>query len=200
MTNDIDKYLFIHIPKAAGRTISNCLKNVGFQPIPLSPQAGDFPTLQKVESIKSCCDYFKFAFVRNPWDRATSAYEYVLKTRKEGFMQSRSHTPTPLNMTFKQFITNHSELNPETKWHYSYTQHDILLSSKNELSIDFIGRFERLQQDFNLLCEKLGIPHQQLPHINKTEHKHYSEYYNDETRLIIAEKFKKDIEAFGYTF
>jgi hypothetical protein len=143
-------------------------------------------------------EYFKFCFSRNPWDRLISYFHYgkkvYNKNTKEGI-----HPPgsapykwmSKFNCEFKQY--------GETAI-LARTQRWSIDGSNSEPIIDFFGKIENLQEDFNTICDKIGIPHQELPHVNKTKHKHYTEYYNDKIRTRVAERYAKDIEYFGYKF
>jgi hypothetical protein len=70
----------------------------------------------------------------------------------------------------------------------------------NEIVVENIIRFENLKQGFDDMCKTLQVPHIKLPHLNKTKHTHYTDYYDDETRELVAKKYAKDIETFGYEF
>ena len=134
--------------------------------------------------------YFKFGFVRNPWDRVVSLY-----LRKEGLQMSDK-------MTFEEFV-HWIENSSDTSIHPSKHQNqlDWFLDEKGNIAVDFIGKFETLNEDWKIISTNLDIK-QSLPHNNKnpSKKKHYSAYYTDELKNIIAEKFKVDIAYFGYTF
>lgn len=180
------KILFIHCEKCGGETIEHVIfgkADVGFnkkRPWEGSPQK-HWNYKQYLTSIgaEKCSKYFKFSFVRNPWSRVISRISYRNKVLNRNLKIS------------KDIII---------KEHFMNTPYINMLFHNNTNCMDFIGKFEKFQSDFNQLCQKIGIPRQELPHKNKTKHKHYTEYYDDETREIVAEKYAKDIEYFGYEF
>ena len=71
---------------------------------------------------------------------------------------------------------------------------------KSKIMVDYILRFEHLDRDWNNMFKEFGHEPPKLPVTNKYKHKHYSEYYDNETREFIGYLFKKDIDAFGYKF
>lgn len=81
----------------------------------------------------------------------------------------------------------------------THRQLEFLTNKDRKMNIDFIGRFENLQKDFNQICKTINIPFIELPKLNSTSHDHYSKY-NEETKKIVAEIFQKDIDYFGYKY
>ncbi|NEO33571.1 MAG: sulfotransferase family protein [Symploca sp. SIO3C6] len=134
--------------------------------------------------------YFKFGFVRNPWDRVVSLY-----LRREG-LQMRD------KLTFDEFVSwikYSSSTCVNSIPHVN--QIDWFVDPHGNVIVDFIGRFENLQKDWTTISKQLGLK-QDLPHKNKNmgRSKHYTEYYSEVTKKIIQDKFRVDIEYFGYEF
>ena len=67
-------------------------------------------------------------------------------------------------------------------------------------AMSFVGRYENLASDMEVVFAKLGVSGKKLPKKNSSHHKHYSAYYNPESRKLIANRFKRDIDFFGYQF
>jgi hypothetical protein len=133
--------------------------------------------------------YFKFGFVRNPWDRAVSLYE-----RTEALQLKEK-------MTFDEFV-DWIQYSSSTCVHSSPHRYqlDWFVDPNGNVLADFIGKFERLDDDWAIVARKLGVT-ATLPHrrVNPRA-RHYTDYYTARSRDIIANKFNVDIERFGYEF
>lgn len=178
------KTLFIHIPKAGGTSISKILVKYNKD---MSGCLHRTVTHYPKKYRDSC---FVFTFIRNPYDRILSAHKYL--TGKHGNSGDTKFGAT-LSPNFKYFVKN--QLNDNISWLHFRPMMFWLNGD-----VDFVGKIENLQQDFDFVCDKIGIPKKQLPHKNKSNHKHYTEYYDDETKQIVAEHYARDIEYFGYKF
>jgi len=193
---------FIHIPKTGGSTISSVLSKHLFKFLPerikehkcnvLNPHEWTMKHSRIHELNIQHQNFFCFAFVRNPWDLMVSSYNWWTQNVK--LSERKDHGQLLKTKGFESFIkTNSSYIN---ECYHGREGQLYWLGDK----ANFIGRFENLQNDFNIVCDKIGIPQQKLPHKNSTKHKHYTEYYDNETKSIVAEKYAKDIEYFGYKF
>jgi len=134
--------------------------------------------------------YFKFGFVRNPWDRVVSLYE-----RTEPIQMKDK-------MSFDEFV-EWIQFSSATCIHSSPHRYqlDWFLDGSGNMLADFIGRFECLERDWAVVADKLGITEKTLPHARENPRaRPYTEYYTARTRDLIAQKFKIDIEHFGYDF
>jgi chondroitin 4-sulfotransferase 11 len=178
------KPIFIHIPKAGGTSIGEIVKKYNNELPPCLHCSVNYYS----KEYRDAC--FVFSFVRNPYDRLLSAHAYLT-----GGLGNNGDTKfgKTLSPDFKYFVRN--QLNNNLNWlHFKPIKFWL-----ND-DIDYIGRMENYENDFRTICDKIGIPRQKLPHNNKTNHTHYTEYYDDETRKIVAEKYAKDFEHFGYEF
>ena len=200
MISHKQKFVFVHIPKTAGQSLYENLGGWsrvyprGFKKS-LRKYKQHFTMSEYLEhgylKIEKLGLYFKFSIVRNPYERILSEFKYA----------QQIYTKFN-NSSFNRFVKRdwgNSRRHSTIKQHIR-PQYEFLYNDNGKCLVDFIGRFENLQQDFNIICDNIGIPHQLLPHQNKSKHKHYTEYYDDETRQIVAEKYAKDIEYFGYEF
>lgn len=192
------KCIFVHIPKCGGISIKKILTSVEYynysygeyliSKLPESEYAFFEHHTNAVE-FKSKCeywkDYFKFAFVRNTWDRLASYYFYC---KKKQIQKADS-------MNFEAWV---QRFVGSGKYPGS-SQMFWIETEPDKIELDFIGKFENFEKDFQYVCRKLKIQ-ADLPHINKTRHKHYSVYYSDALADFVAEKCAVEIKYFNFKF
>jgi len=179
MINHTHRFVFIHIPKTGGTSLEMAFgydeKNHHIKHL----NAQNYSYL--LGNIFS--EYKKISIIRNPWDRVLSFYMY----RK---MQNRLPSNVNSLSEWVHFIRHKKGCFAGI---YDY------LSNDNSICCDLFLNFYTLEEDFGNFCKSQNIS-LKLPHKNKTKHKHYTEYYDEETKQIVAEKYAKDIEYFGYEF
>jgi len=133
-------------------------------------------------------DYFKFAFVRNPWERLVSEYEFILRNPHHG----RYKRVKALG-DFPAFI----QMQVPRKDAY---QLNMLCDKKGHLLMDFVGKLENLDRDWQTVCERIGIAHQALPRENVSDRKPYQEYYSEASVKLVARHWAREIEMFDYSY
>lgn len=193
------KIIFIHCPKCAGESISMALfgrVDTGFGKDGLdgtSTKHWSYEDYAKHYGEKICEQYFTFSFVRNPWDQILS---------RTCFAKKREIFPKEFKELIKQdpSLDTNSELIRLNIAKKSWRTFHQMLFFKDQCAVDFVGKFENIQDDFNLLCKKLNFKNCRLPLINQTPHRHYSEYYNDENKNLVAIKHAIDVDYFDYKF
>lgn len=142
------------------------------------------------ESIWST--YFKIAFVRNPWDWVLS--NFYFNFRYMGRYISRFDTDH-VNAVY-HFMALHNQT-VETE---SYFQHPFVFDRDGGKLVDYVGRFENLQNDFNKMCKIIQVKPSILPVTNSSHHGHYKELYTQQAKELVARYYADDISLLDYTF
>lgn len=223
------KCIFVHIPKAAGRSVEmffiNHLKmdrnnEEDRQSLLLIDNDDPAKGTEKLShlsaqeyvqcghiSAQEFEEFYKFSFVRNPWSRLVSEYRY------RNYIHHKS---------FKDFVMNKLPApGRDDKYRHVMSQTDMLYNDSGELLVNFVGKFEYLQRDFDRLCQHWGFEDTRLSHVNssdkksrelrrktrnflyrnkESELKKYVDFYDDETREYVAELYRNDINNFKYQF
>ena len=187
------KFLFIHIQKTGGTSITRWLQN-SVSDMEMSIEAHS--PLSVVEDRYR--DYFKVAFVRNPFDRLVSWYSMISKVKNPNPLQQKVLTHSK---NFTEFILNCEHLTSKSNWKpFHYNQIDYLTDAKGTVAVDFIGKFEDFSQGIKTISDYLDIDSHTIGHINSSTHTAYQDYYTEKTRDIISNRFQRDLHYFNYTF
>ena len=144
--------------------------------------------------------YFKFTFVRNPYSRLHSAYHFLMRGGHGEVHEKWVKKHIIGYKTFEDFVMHWVNRNNIYKRCHFVPQY-LYLSNKNmELEVDFIGRFENLEKDFQAICSKLNIS-TVLPHFNSNRmERHWRSFYNDKMLRIVEEVYYEDFTMFDYEF
>jgi hypothetical protein len=203
MICDKNKIIFIHIPRTGGTSIEKFFfKHQNFRDFGVDDKGNyiqhySLPELinKNLVSNDQVKNYYKFAFVRNPWDRILSE-----------FLFQKKHESIVTNMSFEIFLEETSKLlNDQPSLLSSIRgiskhlgqQHDYTKNSE----LNFIGRFENLQEDFEKVLSFIGhTPSIYLTKENSSKHEHYSHYFNQKTKDLVAKIYHDDIHVFDYSF
>ena len=169
------RFLFVHVQKTGGVTVSRLLQ----QTVPDTRAESSHMRLREtIEREKIPEGAFRFAFVRNPWDRLVSWYTMIDRARKERLsweedsVQRRRFRHNPLYRsvllhapTFEDFIKNCTQTHmirgvPHS---FAFDQLSYVTDENGEMLADFVGRFERFEEDLTRVFERLGLPVPAIP-------------------------------------
>lgn len=147
--------------------------------------------------------YARWTFVRNPWDRLVSCYsdkvmrEMVHRGMADSFAKHAEYRPQMPFDDFAMVVCRMSE--KEANRHFR-SQYTFLIDRRGKLLPGEIGRFETLAEDFDRMCRSVGVGEISLPTFKATKHREYRDYYTATLRDQVAERYRRDIEMFGYSF
>lgn len=199
------KAIFVHVPKNAGTSITRALKGTGqYTPLGYGSVDDDFAMSWTAGEVRRVIDTvgnemwgecFTFAFVRNPWDRLVSGWQFTRQKNKH-------------ELSFAEFVRRLPSLDTDqepdalrraisTHWH-AMPQADHLIVD-GVVAVDFVGRVEALDDDWRAISERIGCD-REIPRANASERGEYRQYYTDDLLAEVDERFRRDVDAWGYTF
>lgn len=192
--------IFFHVPKAAGTSIRQSAYQSKSFHIPA--------TRYRAASPKKFDEYFKFCFVRNPWDRLLSAYEY-LKVRCNADMAFPDHRWAASNLrdyrNFEHFVLSLEGAKTRRRmksYIHFRDQLDWIADSNKSRTImaDFVGRYETISEDYEDLQKKLNLRITLPVERKRTCRMDYRQLYTTKMIDIVSDTYAEDIRKLGYSF
>ncbi len=227
MISHSHKVIFVHVPKVAGQSIEHMfLQALGLdwehreslllrkkKSNEVGPERLAHLTAEEYVSLgyidKALFeDYFKFSFVRNPYQRAFSFYNFL------GYARI---------ISFRTFVKKVLPQKLKEDDFFFRSQYDYLFSKEGTLLVDYVGRLEQIKSDIEKVKDRSGLQGISLPHANKSKgewrravrlllnnpslaaqlnffnnKKSFEAIVDAELKSLIAEMYTKDFEAFDY--
>ena len=184
------KTIFIHCHKCAGNSIEMAVFNTvdanvdGYRLEGSNEKHLCINGYSHKYGARITKEYFVFSFVRNPWDRVISWLHF--RDKRWGMFNNNIDKDVIVKELNKPYFKNST--------YYS------MLKLRSPGAVDFIGKVENLHEDMEYVFDKLNLTDRNIPNINTTTHKHYTEYYDDDTRRMVYNIYANDIKHFNYTF
>lgn len=170
-----------------------------------SMNAGPFQQHDVAGTIRDRVDqkvwdtYFKFSITRNPWDRVVSLFTW--RTRNNPAFKPQKRFYHHLGLPFDEFRENRKLFARFVRGDWDTNDEFYLIDGK--LCVDFVIRYERLEEDLGTVCERLGLPRLSLPRLKsgmRTAQRPYQDYYDSTSKDIVAARHSNDCRLFGYEF
>ena len=200
------RYIFFAVPKTATHSVREVLRAskdqddweqqvlFGEQSIPI-PEIAQIKhghisarQIQSALSEEQWQTYYKFGFVRNPFDRFVSICAF-LNRENPNFNDN--------SLTWMKMATQRPAFRQRILVRPQFEQ---LINESNEVAMDFLGRYESLQSSLDTILDHLKLQPIQLKVRNQSEHAAYQSYYDAELRDWVADFYKEDLERFDYSF
>lgn len=193
----------VHIPKAAGNSVNRAFGIDWQDHKDLARYRAELPA----ETFRN---YFKFAIVRNPWERLLSEYNYQLRKSRPAASKLHVFDARGARRGFAAWVEAAfteparyaagswgGEVSPGI---HRFSPQVDWISLDGAIAVDFVARLEQLEDDFRFIRGVIGMPRRELPRLNPRFHFHYSWYYDQATRDRVAGYYAADLAAFGYEF